>query len=88
MREFAQLMNELPPATEDVSLRDMVMVASRFRARTRTAGAGSTLDIADPYRGTPEQYEESFSSVLVASSTIARAISIRTTAHHSGDRNE
>lgn len=86
VREFAQLMVELAPASEGVTLRHMVMSASRLRARIRSAG--SSLDIADPYRGTPEQYEQSFSDVLAASRTIASAITTHTTPHHAGDRNE
>lgn len=84
MREFAQLMGELPPASEVTPLRDIVMSASRLRART----SGGSLDIADPYRGAPEQYEKSFSAVLTASRTIAKAITTRATPHHAGDRNE
>lgn len=84
MREFAQLMGELPPVSGDTPLRDVVMSASRLRART----AGSSLDIADPYRGAPEQFEKSFSAVLTASRTIAREITARATPHNAGDRNE
>ncbi len=71
-KELALLVAELTPGTEYADVKTFALAVSRLRARARDAEG--SLDIDDPYRGTPQQYEESFKAVLAATSRIADAI--------------
>lgn len=83
--EFAQITSELPTHATFASLQDLVSAASRLRARAR--GTEAVLDIADPYRRSPGQYQASFKAVLTASRTISECINSRITSQGAGDSN-
>lgn len=83
--EFARITSELPTHTTYAGLPDLVSTASRLRSRVR--GTEAVLDIADPYRRSPEQYQASFEAVLNASRTISESINSRITSQGARDSN-
>jgi protein-tyrosine phosphatase len=83
--EFAHITGEMPPHTTYAGLPELVSTAARLRARVRSIEA--PLDIDDPYRGSPEQYQTSFDAVLNASRTISESINSRITSQGAGDSN-
>lgn len=72
LREFEETLTYLPRDQPFESVRDMAQAASRLRSRVGSEGA--ELDIADPYGGPAEGYEDSFREVFASSRQIASAI--------------
>ena len=83
--EFARITEELPPRTAYTGLPELVSAATRLRARVRNTGPA--LDIDDPYRRSPEQYQASFDAVVTASRTISEFINTRITSPEAGESN-
>lgn len=83
--EFARITEELPPHTAYTGVSELVSAATRLRARVRDTGPA--LDIDDPYRRSPEQYQASFDAVVTASRTISESINSRITSPEAGDWN-
>lgn len=72
LREFEETLTYLPRDQPFESVRDMAQAASRLRSRVGSEGV--ELDIADPYGGPAEGYENSFREVFASSREIASAI--------------
>lgn len=70
--ELEQVLALLPPEQSFETVRELAMAASRLRAR---AGIDNTSkDIADPYGGPAEGYEESFNHVFTSANRVATRI--------------
>lgn len=72
LREIEQITAILPSSDTPLSLLDISTAASKLR--TRAATKNNELDIADPYGGSPDEYEDSFQQVLTSSSHLATSL--------------
>lgn len=75
LKELDLLLRMLPEDASYSSLKDLTLAVSRLRPRL--AAAATDLDIADPYGGPPERYEQSFREVHHSSRRVAGEITHR-----------
>lgn len=66
LREIELIVAQLQESTPPLPLRELAMSASNLRARIRSKN-DNNMDIADPFGGTPQEYEDSFQQVLRSS---------------------